>query len=147
MKLMFCTSNLPGAILIRSVTWSRWSHVAVLIDDNTCIEAVWPRVKYSSVEEVKQKHPKWCIVDFDVPDEAAAINFAKLQVGKRYDVTALFGILIHRDWAQDSDWFCSEYAAATLEAGKKNIFRHDIVKRIVPEMLWMLDNPVIEESK
>lgn len=147
MKIMFCTSNLPGAILIRTITWSRWSHVAVLLDDDTAIEATFPKVKLTPVSDLKDKYRKWCIVDVDVPNEQNAIDFAKKQLGKSYDVSAVIGLMFHRDWAQDSEWFCSELATAIIEAGGRHLFRHNVVNRIVPEYLWILCNPIIEERK
>lgn len=44
MRVLFCTSKLPGAVLIRAITWSDWSHVA-LIDGEEAIEATWPAVR------------------------------------------------------------------------------------------------------
>ena len=44
MRVLFCTSKLPGAAIIRAVTWSDWSHVAI-IDGEEVIEATWPAVR------------------------------------------------------------------------------------------------------
>lgn len=147
MKLMFCSSNLPGSALIRAVTWSKWSHVVTLINNTTAIEAVYPEVRLVSIEYLKKKYSKWCVVDVPVPNEKAAIEYLLLQVGKPYDLTALIGLLIHRDWAQDTDWWCSELAAAGVEAGGRKIFRHGAINRVVPQHLWMLDFPILERSE
>lgn len=147
MKLLFCTSNLPGAVLIRAVTWSSWSHVAVIVDEESdvAIEAVWPRVRKTTVTEIKRKHSKWKIVEVPVDDEISVLDFLESQVGKKYDWTALFGILFHRDWSKDSRWYCSELAAAALTQSKP-LFRTEVAKRVTPQMLWVLDYPIVSQS-
>lgn len=146
MKILFCTSNLPGALLIRSVTWSTWSHVAIILDDNMVLEAVWPRVRITTLDSIKQSHKNWCIVDIPVLNEDIALEFCMKQVGKPYDTSALFGLLAHRDWGEDDSWFCSELAAATLEAGGLFIFRHEYIHRIVPHDLWKLNYKILEDN-
>lgn len=41
------------------------------------------------------------------------------QLGKPYDKTAVIGMLLNRDWQQDTDWFCSELLLACLVKGGK----------------------------
>lgn len=139
MKLLFCTSNLPGALAIRAITWSSWSHVAILLDDGSAIEATWPKVRRVDAALIKSKHSKWQVVDVPVPDEQAAVKFAMSQIGKPYDVSALFGIMFHRNWADDSKWFCSELATAVLKAGGLKLFRECVLSRVVPQHLWMIN--------
>ena len=55
MKVLFCTSNKIGAVLIRGVTWSKWSHVAILLGDGTVVEAVYPKVRRVSEQYLKKK--------------------------------------------------------------------------------------------
>jgi uncharacterized protein YycO len=42
-------------------------------------------------------------------------EFALTQVGKPYDYSAIFGIALHRDWHDESKWFCSELVAVAAE--------------------------------
>lgn len=147
MKLMFCSSNLIGALLIKAVTWSKWSHVAILIDDKTAIEAVHPAVRYVGVSNLKAKYKHWCIVDVPVHDEAAAIEYAKSQIAKPYDYTALAGIFFHRDWGDPANWYCAELAASTVVNGGFRLFRRKFINRIVPQHLWMLDFDIVEASQ
>lgn len=37
--------------------------------------------------------------------------FMRLQVGKPYDVEAIAGMILQRDWRDPSKWFCSELVA------------------------------------
>jgi uncharacterized protein YycO len=43
------------------------------------------------------------------------LSFLHNQVGKPYDITAIAGLALDRDWREDDSWFCSELVAAALE--------------------------------
>ncbi|UCV02308.1 YiiX/YebB-like N1pC/P60 family cysteine hydrolase [Dechloromonas denitrificans] len=137
MRVLFCTSKLPGAALIRAVTWSAWSHVA-LIDGDEAIEATWPAVRVAPLDELIAKHSAYAIVDLPCKDSAEVIAAARSQVGKPYDLTALFGLVLHRDWQESDSWFCSELVAWAFSQGKSPLFRADAMHRITPQHLWML---------
>lgn len=147
MKVLFCTSNLPGAALIRAVTWSKWSHVALILDDGTAIEAVYPRVRRVALSEILATHSKYVIVDIPNVNTDKVLSAALSQVGKPYDITSLLGILIHRQWTDTDSWFCSELVAWAFAKGGNSLFREDNIHRITPQNLWMLNYPIIEESK
>ena len=91
MKVIFCTSNKIGAILIRGVTWSTWSHIGI-IDGDKVIEAAWPRVRVVTLDEVISAHSRYIIVDIPCMDEKEALKAAYSQVGKPYDWTAILGM-------------------------------------------------------
>lgn len=137
MKILLCRSRTIGSWLIRLVTWSDWSHVAV-IDGEHAIEAVWPRVRRVPLADVMAQHTACEIVEFSCTDVDAAIRAARSQIGKPYDLTALVGLLAHRDWQEDDRWFCSELAAWSFAQAGTPLFRHDAVHRITPQHLWML---------
>lgn len=48
--------------------------------------------------------------------ETAFRAFLDAQLGKPYDITAVAGLAIGRDWRTSDSWFCSELQAAALEA-------------------------------
>jgi uncharacterized protein YycO len=137
MKVLFCTSAKVGAALIRALTWSNWSHVC-LIDGDQVIEAVWPKVRVTPLDEVLAKHSAHAIVRLSCPDPAAAIAAARGQIGKPYDLTALLGLALHRDWQKTDRWFCSELVAWSLTQGGGHLFRQEALPRITPQHLWML---------
>lgn len=147
MKVLFCTSNKIGAVLIRAVTWSKWSHVALLLDDGTAIEAVWPKVRRVPAEEIIKNHSSYAIVDFQGFDDQKIIDAAMSQLGKPYDITALFGLLAHRDWQETDSWFCSELLSWSFAKGGKPLFREEDIHRITPQNLWMLNYPIIRKSE
>lgn len=137
MRVLFCTSHLPGAVLIRAVTWSDWSHVA-LIDGDMAIEAVWPQVRVTQLADVLAKHSRYVVVELPDADDAAILDAARSQVGKPYDLTALFGLLMHRDWQEPDRWFCSELVAWAFEKSGSPLFRRDAMHRVTPQHLWMI---------
>lgn len=138
MRVLLATSNLPGAVLIRALTWSQWSHAALLVDDANVVEATWPNVRVTPLADVIAKHTRHIIIDLPCGNPDEAIRAALSQVGRSYDLTALFGILIHRDWQEDDRWFCSELVAWAFDQAGSPLFRHEDVHRITPQHLWML---------
>lgn len=147
MKVLFCTSSLPGAALIRAVTWSKWSHVALILEDGTAIEAVYPKVRRVPLETVLNSHSKWVIVDIPTDCDKEIEEAAISQIGKPYDITALLGILVHRQWTDLDSWFCSELLAWSFAKGGKLLFREEDIHRITPQNLWMLNYPIIRKSE
>lgn len=146
MKVLFCTSNLPGAVLIRGVTWSKWSHVALVLDDGTAIEATWPKVRRVALTDITSKHSKYVIIDIPTDCDNQIIDAAMSQIGKPYDITALFGILVHRSWSDTDSWFCSELVAWSFAQSGNSLFREEDVHRITPQNLWMLNYPIVEKE-
>jgi uncharacterized protein YycO len=80
-------------------------------------------------------HTQNTIISVKLPNEEAAVDFAYKQVGKKYDYTAILGMLMRRDWKEDDDWFCSELVEAILAAGGRQRFR-DAIHRITPHQSW-----------
>lgn len=136
-RVLFCTSQQPGAIAIRGLTWSDWSHVA-LVDGEEVIEATWPTVCATPLDDVLAKHSLCVIVEFSDVDGAAIIQAARSQIGKPYDLAGILGIALHRDWQDQDKWFCSELVAWAFEKAGFPLFRAEALHRVVPQHLWML---------
>ena len=137
MKLVFCNSNMIGSWIIRKLTFSKWSHVAI-VDGDTVIEAVWPRVRQTSLQHLIETHRDHEFAEVRVDDEAAALAFARAQIGKRYDWRALFGLTTPtRDWERPDQWDCAELAAAVINAGSKfKLFR--TLFRVSPQLVYLV---------
>jgi hypothetical protein len=151
MKLLFCNSNLIGSWIIRKLTFSQWSHVAI-VDGDYVIEAVWPRVRRVPLAHVIETHRDHEFAEIDVPlghielfpadidvdFESIAMSFAESQIGKLYDLRALFGLITPtRDWERPEEWDCAELVAAAINAGsRKPIFRDKA--RVTPQMLYLM---------
>jgi uncharacterized protein YycO len=56
------------------------------------------------------------VEQFTAGNITAAYEWAKRQIGKPYDFSAIAGIAFNRDWRNEARWFCSELVAAAFEA-------------------------------
>ena len=142
MKIVFCNSEMIGSLLIRKLTFSKWSHVAV-VDGDTVIEAVWPKVRRIPLSQFIAAHKEYEFAEIYVDDEAASLAFAVVQIGKRYDWRALFGFLTPtRDWERPEQWDCAELVAAVVNAGRKlKLFRSHF--RVAPQLLYIVSSPIV----
>lgn len=141
-KVLFCTSQLPGAVVIRGVTWSQWSHCA-LIDGDEVVEAAWPKVRASKLADVIAAHTSWAIVEFPCEDPAAAIAAARSQIGKPYDLMGAVGLAFHRDWQNEGQWWCSDLLTWAIMKGGTIIFRVEEIKRTTPGWLFLPNFPIL----
>lgn len=135
MKVAFCRSNRLGSWLIRLLTFSKWSHVAVVFgqDDTSAIEAAVPRVRFTTLDKLRRTHTTVEVRELDITP--AAVLWMVAQVGKPYDFWALFAVVMPwRDWMEDDKWFCSE-----LIARATGLFED--ATRVTPQMLYLLSRP------
>lgn len=137
--ILFSTSGQIGAQLIRRNTWGKWSHVAGIDErQQEVIEAVWPRVRIISLEEWLPKHPQHVISYLPAADPLAVVDAARSQEGKPYDLAGALGLGFHRDWQDDSKWWCSELWGWAFDEGGSPLFRPESVHRVTPEHMWMI---------
>lgn len=138
-KLLFTRRPVIGSTLIRAATWSDWSHVQAFKNDTTLIGADWPNgVVEQTLDARLAMASKAAIMTIPVPDEEVAMRFLLAQLGKPYDTEGMLGLAIHRDWQEDDAWWCSELGAAYIHAGGRQLFRDGVLRRVVPQHLWML---------
>ncbi len=140
MRLIFSRKRSLGSLLIRFFCWSRWSHVSIVESDEFVIDATFQHggVRHRGLAVLLRESSAHQEVTVDVPDEAAALGFARAQVGRPYDWTALVGhVLRSGRWPDPDAWFCSELVEASLLAGGLMRFRVD-ASRITPEHSWMV---------
>jgi uncharacterized protein YycO len=137
LKLQFSTTSGLISGIVRTVTWSRWSHVDCILDDGRLLGAQWDGVKIRPADYEKFSRKDCLTLSVTDSELATYMAFLTAQVGKKYDSTALFGILLHRDWMERDSWFCSELqAAAIVEAGILKISTNR--NRVTPELLRQL---------
>ena len=140
-RVVFSTRKGPFSLIIRAMTFSRWSHVCLLNEETGEVcEAIYPRVRVIRFADWLNEQKR---MEIGPAVNRAAWNFATGRAGQRYDVLALFGLAFRKYWNSPGKWFCSELVAASLST-KRRIFRDD-VSRITPEMLYRLHPEIYGE--
>jgi uncharacterized protein YycO len=91
---------LPGRVLAETATasfWSRltsrftrskWTHVALIIDEHTLIESIFPHGvrEYPLAERLKELEGReWALMDLPTNPGTAVIDAARKYAGRRYD--------------------------------------------------------------
>lgn len=135
--------------LVRLVTWSPWSHCALLFDDGTVIQstALGKGVHTSTFEGFKNNATTWKVQNFKVDSQEAIRKAAEAQLGKPYNWTALIGMLLHiGSWKGKGSWFCSELVAEAFATGGTPLFNLEFEARIAPQHLWMLPSENVMSS-
>jgi uncharacterized protein YycO len=137
-RLLFTTTSKPFSAAIRALTWSRWSHVAI-IDGDTVIEAAALQGVCRTPLRAAIEHAREYASGYlRCANPQAVIEAAASQIGKPYDYTAILGLGLRRDWQEDDAWFCSELVAWSMAQAGTPLFRHESLRRVTPEHLWML---------
>lgn len=147
--LVFCNSKLPLSPIIRAVTRGRWSHVALMCDAATVLEATGAQgVTKTPLDKLVERSTEYCIVEVNVP--RGTFNKLKTagqsQLGKKYDWWGILGLSLNRNWQDPSDWWCSEYVAWMFEQAGSPLIRAEAVHRVTPEDLWKLPLKVVYSS-
>jgi uncharacterized protein YycO len=138
MKLIFCRRNSIGSWLIRFFTWSQWSH-CMIVDGDHIIDSTMMQggVRRQPALAALEHYSVAEFVEVPVPDEEAALEFARAQVGKPYDWGVFLSFIVRRDWTEPDAWFCNELAEAALAYGGRPRFRASL-SRITPQASWMV---------
>lgn len=138
MKTLFVSKPSIGSWLIRKFTWSDFSHVAIVLDDQVVHATFSKGVHVTPLVEFMAEYPHVEEVIIDLPDEEAAEKWILKQVGKPYDVTFILGfILRHDEWEKDDAWVCNELMeAAAIAGGKRRIRKY--IGRVSPQISYMI---------
>jgi uncharacterized protein YycO len=139
MKIIFCNKPSLASWLIRLACWSKWSHCAI-IDDDIVLESTFKRggVGARLFSDFIQEYSQFEITDVPCPNDELGIEWAKTQIGKKYDWSAIFGFITRQPLADESNWFCSEYVEGAIKAAGNNRFRAEL-NRITPQHVWMVN--------
>lgn len=140
MKIIFTNKkNSITSLLIRLVTLSKFSHMAVLLEHDYVVDTTFMTgVRISNLVDFSKHYPDKIIRDIPLPDEKAAEDFLYAQIGKPYDWTSLAGIAFRNGkWTDDDSWFCSELTEAAVKAGGLDRFIEKL-SRIIPQYCWVL---------
>jgi uncharacterized protein YycO len=109
----------------QAIAWyssGHFSHVDALLPDGTLLGArsdtigrVPPGVQMRPAFYETWKERVVMCMDCTYEQETRFWDFLKSQIGKPYDMTAIWGFLAGRDWRDEDSWYCSELLTAAIE--------------------------------
>jgi uncharacterized protein YycO len=142
--LRFMTTSSPVSSLIRFFTWSNYSHVEFVLKDGRLlgshldggVQARDPNYS-TNITDVAYGY-----VDCPIEVTEKVLRFAYKQIGKPYDLPALFGLVGRRDWKRDNSWFCSELIAEAFDKAGYPLIMREPTNRITPANIYM--SPLVE---
>lgn len=137
-SLLFSSSYSPAGALIRTVTWSRWSHVALVAKDEVIEATPFYGVRQIKLDDAMNRARDSVLVELPARDPQLIIESARSQLGKPYDWTAVLGLGLRRDWQERDAWFCSELIAWAAAKAGEPWYRCESLRRVTPQHLWML---------
>lgn len=117
---------------------SKSSH-CYMVFDNTVYETLpFKGVMSRDISQIDKTDKIVNIVEYEVPNKEAGLQFLKSQLGKGYDLKGAFGIALtpDRNWEEDDKWFCYELAAATLKAAGRDEFNN--ISHVNEVALWAI---------
>ena len=133
-QVIFGRNNLPFSWLIRIVTWSRWSHCGIVINDKVFEARVFEGVVITPLQEFIDRYNKHEIASVPVADNVpAALDRLSSCIGLPYDYLAAFGVLFRTGWNNVKAKDCSELVATVC-----GMFRTERVSRITPEDIYRI---------
>jgi uncharacterized protein YycO len=138
MQAIYCRRHRPGSVLLRAAMWSSWSHCGIITPQFTVIEACSAHgVIERPLEQFLPLWSRYSVKTIALPNDAAAIGFARSQLGKPYDWAGAAGIAVRRQWDDPASWFCSELLEAAAAFGGRQRFVHN-AWRVTPQHSWMV---------
>jgi len=146
-KLLFSTRRGIFSRAVRFITWSKYSHVDMIVGNKVIGASAMNGVEMISLDDRLDAAYRWVI--YEVPmqminDPDDVYRIISSQIGKPYDYTGILGFLFHRDWQKEEHWFCSELIAWAFCKAGINLLSDRVRKsRIAPEHLLM--SPIINK--
>ena len=126
MKILGYRGKSVVSRMIQLQTRSKYSHIAVMLDDSTTIEA-WQGTGVRQIPDPLYGHSKGTNVDVFRIDEnidvTAAANFLRSQLGKKYDYSSVFRFVSRRKANSNTKMFCSELAELAMIEGGLTLLR------------------------
>jgi len=146
-KLLFSRTRTLHSLAVRLFTGSPWSHVE-FIDGEGVIGALPGGVRLTPLTERLAEVSAFQIVRVPCPEPRRVLTACYTQYGKPYDFAGIVGLVTRaRNWQDRDSWFCSELVSWCFDAAGWPLFRKDLVWRITPQHLWMLEFPWGRESE
>lgn len=98
------------------------THVETVMPDGTYLGARFRGgvlARPAGYDKKTMAREEFVDVEMTLPEENAYYDFLRDQLDKSYDLSAIFGMIVHRNWRDPSRWFCSELVAGGFCACKK----------------------------
>lgn len=148
LQIMFTNSHMPFAPLIRVFSWSKYSHMVILIDDGkNVLHSDFHGVRIEPIEDLQKRSKNWMIVEYECECPEKVIEACKTQLGKPYDFGGIIGIALRDvNLQDDSKWWCSELPAYGFMMAGQPKFQEDFMHRITPQHWLMLPHKEIKRS-
>lgn len=145
MKILFTRRRAIGSWIIRFVTWSVYSHVDIILDDETVVGAIAGKgVCKTALSQRLAKASDAVMVTIPVELNADVIAFISEQMGKPYDWFGAIGIGLMQDWQHHDKWSCAEFIYAVMVQGGYVPYDLKYYHRITPQHLLMLNYPKVK---
>jgi len=103
-----------GGAVVRIATWSPFAHVGFKLDDGKVLDAT-PDFGVSIRDAIDDETTEYWKILAPRQHIADAVSYATRQVGKPYDWNAIYGLILRKDWHEDSKFFCSELVEAAFD--------------------------------
>ncbi len=126
--IRFSDLGWPVVCPMVSIVTQHWSnHVDLMAGDDVAISALPGGVRERRISAGMDRRSEIIPVPCAEDQKAAAVNYARSQIGKGYDYAGVMLFSFAPRWNDETRWFCSELTAAALQhAGIINI----------PKSLW-----------
>jgi len=131
LTILFCENNKPTSVLIKLFTLSNWSHCAILDGDFVIDSTLSTGVRRVPFRKWKKNYKSYEAVEVPCVDRKKAIEFARRQVGKKYDPLGILSLVLKRRGEHPEKWFCSELVATAMGVQHR-------AWRLSPQFLWNL---------
>jgi hypothetical protein len=102
-----------------------FSHVDVVLADGRLLgardeacETIAAGVQIRPADYARFTRKLVVTIATDTANAQSFDTFLRAQLGKPYDLRAIIGFALGRDWRESDSWFCSELVAAALETAK-----------------------------
>lgn len=98
-RVMFTRSNTFWSQVIRTFTVSRYSHVAIILPDDSVIDTDHPQgVSTRDLNTLIGESQEYEIIKVPVKNPRAAYDFLREQLNKPYDYGGVFSFIVKRNW-------------------------------------------------
>lgn len=136
--LLFSRSHAVSSMGIRLATWSSFSHVDMVSSQDVLVGTTFMHGTVAlPIGRRVDKASLLGLYRIDAPpkNEQRFKDFVWAQIGKPYDLGAIFGLPLRRNFQNTDRWFCSEQMAAAGEHADIPLVRKHSW-RVTPQDLW-----------